>query len=200
MKRLSAMHWTKRNSDESMDDRMSFIDKIPQNRFDKDKKCYCITFCLAVWFAIIYLIIVSSSIKSNGDRYHRFSLNLADVESIFIESDSELPRAHNENCSFWDCFNVYRCGEKLSIYVYPLIDYVGANENADEANTANVKEFMSTLSVLSREFYEILKIIIESRYYTSDPKAACILVPSIDTLNLNRLSSSFVAKALARLP
>lgn len=182
---------------------MSFIETIPQsvtNRYEKDKKFYCITVCLAVWFAIIYIIIVSSSIRSSSERYQRFSLNLADVESIFIESDSELPRAHNGNCSFWDCFNVYRCGEKLSIYVYPLIDYVGVNEDHDNENKANAKEYTSTLSVLSREFYEILKIIIESPYYTSDPKAACILVPSIDTLNLNRISSGLVAKALARLP
>lgn len=182
---------------------MSFIDTIPQNvtnRYEKDKKFYCITICLAVWFAIIYIIVVSSSIKSTSERNQRFSLNLADVESVFIESDSELPRAHNDNCSFWDCFNVYRCGEKLTIYVYPLIDYVGVDENVDNGNTANTKEYTSTLSVLSREFYEVLKIIIESPYYTSDPKAACILVPSIDTLNLNRISSGLVAKALARLP
>lgn len=182
---------------------MSFIDAIPQtvsNRYEKDKKFYCIAICLVVWFAIIYMIIVSSSIKSTSERYQRFSLNLADVESIFIESDSELPRAHNDNCSFWDCFNVYRCGEKLSIYVYPLIDYVGINEETDNGNKVNTKEYTSTLSVLSREFFEILKIIIESSHYTSDPKAACILVPSIDTLNLNRISSGLVAKALARLP
>lgn len=180
---------------------MSFIDTIPltvNHRYEKDKKFYCITIGLALWFAIIYIIIVSSSIKSTSERYQRFSLNLADVESVFIESDSELPRAHNGNCSFWDCFNVYRCGEKLSIYVYPLIDYVGVNENADSGNEA--KEYTSTLSALSREFYEILKIIIESPHYTSDPKAACILVPSIDTLNMNRISSGLVAKALARLP
>lgn len=182
---------------------MSFFDTITQNvnnRYEKDKKFYCITICLAVWFAIIYIIIVSSSIKSSGERYQRLTLNLADVESVFIESDAELPRAHNGNCSFWDCFNVYRCGEKLSIYVYPLIDYIGANEINDIGNTANTKEYTSTLSVLSREFYDILKIIIESHYYTSDPKAACILVPSIDTLNLNHISTGLVAKSLARLP
>lgn len=182
---------------------MSFIDTLPQNvtnRYEKDKKFYCITIGLGVWFAIIYILIVSSSLKSTSERYQRFSLNLADVESVFIESDSELPRAHNDNCSFWDCFNVYRCGEKLSIYVYPLIDYVGANDNNDKEHTANTKEYTSTLAALSKEFYEILKIIIESPYYTSDPKAACILVPSIDTLNLNRISTGLVAKALARLP
>lgn len=182
---------------------MSFIDTIPlnvTNRYEKDKKFYWITVGLAIWFAIIYIIIVSSSIKSTSERYQRFSLNLADVESVFIESDAELPRAHNGNCSYWDCFNVYRCGEKLSLYVYPLIDYVEVNENIDNANKANTKEFTSTLAALSREFYEVLKIIIESPYYTSDPKSACILVPSIDTLNLNRISSGLVAKALARLP
>lgn len=172
------------------------IRQIVNNKYEKDQKIYCVTICIAIWIAIIYVIIISSPITHANERNQRISLDLQNIDKIHLESDSELTRAHNGNCSFWDCFNVYRCGEKLSIYVYPLNDYVediGANTNENG-------EASSTLSVLSKEFFELLKIIIESPYYTADPKDACILIPSIDTLNLKRIKIELVAKALATLP
>lgn len=169
---------------------------VNNNKYERDQKICCVTICIAIWIAIIYVIIISSPITHANDRNQRVSLDLNDVEKVYLENDAELARAHNGNCSYWDCFNVYRCGEKLSIYVYPLTNYVDSSGTA----STNDKEAKSTLSVLSREFFEILKIIIESPYYTSDPKRACVFIPTIDTLNLNRIRVETVAKALASLP
>lgn len=170
----------------------AILRNVINNKYDREQKIYCIGLSIAFWLAIIYIVFISSSISRANDRNHRISLDLTDVEKYHLDLDAEQTKSHNENCSYWDCFNVYRCGERLSIYVYPLQDFV------DETVKGVAAE--STLSVLSREFFEILKVIIESPYYTPDPKEACVLVPSIDTLNLNRIDPQIVAKALATLP
>lgn len=168
---------------------MSFKNAIRQmisKKFEREQTFYWIAICVAIWIAIIYALVLITSFSNSNEFNQRISLDLSAVEVQQIQSDAELTRAHNGNCSFWDCFNVYRCGEKLSVYVYPLVDFV--------------EDGQSTLSVLSKEFFEILKIIIESPYYTSNPNDACILVPSIDMLNLKRVDLGLVAKALATLP
>lgn len=166
------------------------IRQLVNNKYEREQKIYCVAVCIAIWIAIIYVIIISSPITHANERNERISLDLENVEKVHLEKDAELARRRNENCSYWDCFNIYRCGERLSIYIYPLIDY----------HDAAKPESKSSLTILSKEFFEILKIIIESPYYTSDPKEACLLVPSIDTLNLKRIEPSVVAKALASLP
>lgn len=48
-------------------------------------------------------------------------LDLNRIKQRVLEKDAELPRSRNSNCSYWDCFNVYRCGHKdISIYIYPI--------------------------------------------------------------------------------
>lgn len=96
----------------------------------------------------------------------------------------------NTSCSHFGCFNVYRCGtqgNKLQVYVYPLEAYVDANGNAAS-------------STMTREFYQILEAIIGSKFYTPNPREACVLVPSIDTLNQNRVKVQHVSQALKMLP
>jgi glucuronyl/N-acetylglucosaminyl transferase EXT2 len=73
------------------------------------------------------------------------------------------------------------------VYVYPLKKYV------DERG-------IPVGSKMSREFYFILQTILESKYYTPNPEEACILVPSIDTLNQNRFRVMETSSALATLP
>lgn len=162
--------------------------QVWNNKLEREHKIYGAVVCITVWIAIIYVASVTSRYRNPAEKNQRISLDLTAVEKVELENESELTRDHNENCSYWDCFDVYRCGERLSIYVYPFYDYI---DSAEE---------LSSLSILSREFFEILKIIIESPYYTADPKDACILVPSIDTLNLNHIKPSTVSKALATLP
>lgn len=166
----------------------SLARQVWNNKYEREHKIYGIIVCIVIWIAIIYVASITSRYRYFAEKNHRISLDLSAVEKVELDSDAELTRGHNENCSYWDCFDVYRCGERLSIYVYPFYDYIDATDES------------SSLSILSREFFEILKIIIESPYYTTDPKDACILVPSIDTLNLNNIKPSAVSKALATLP
>lgn len=113
-------------------------------------------------------------------------LNLNNFRHVRFDKDAELARTRNPNCSVYDCFNVYRCGnhhEKVTIYVYPLTEFS--------------EEKSSTW--ISKEFYKILKTLISSPYYTSNANEACIFVPSIDLLNQNVIDRHLVGKALASL-
>lgn len=113
-------------------------------------------------------------------------LDLNDFRHERFDKDAELALKRNPNCSFYDCFNVYRCGNhqnKVTIYVYPLTQY------SEEKST----------TWISKEFYKILKTLIDSPYYTSNPNEACIFVPSIDLLNQNLIDKNLVGKALASL-
>ncbi|XP_063703172.1 exostosin-2 [Culicoides brevitarsis] len=105
-----------------------------------------------------------------------------------LDQDSEVARARDPTCSYWDCFNVYRCGQqRLLVYVYPNArDFVDENGNKADKFT--------------KEFYVMLQTIINSRYYTSNPNEACIFVPSIDMLSQANINIDLVNKALAALP
>lgn len=128
--------------------------------------------------------------RSGGRRYSPVTLDLASVAQISLESDAEVARARNPNCSYWDCFNVYKCGhgnaDRMSVYVYPLQTFVDASS-------------LAAATTLSKEFYFILKAIVDSPYYTADPNEACVFVPSIDLMNQNRVNADLAAKALASL-
>lgn len=113
-------------------------------------------------------------------------LDLNNFRHERFDKDAELPRQRNPNCSAYDCFNVYRCGNhqnKVTIYVYPLTQF--SEENSS--------------TWISKEFYRILKTLINSPYYMSNPNEACIFVPSIDLLNQNLVDRNLVGKALASL-
>ncbi|EDS37928.1 exostosin-2 [Culex quinquefasciatus] len=163
--------------------------------------------------ALVLLVWFGGGSSSEGDS-ERLSLDLVDIPQIVLDQDAELARARNRNCSYWDCFNVYRCGkrsvgggggglgggvpgsaggsgqeqqERMSIYVYPLKEFVdgGSHKQAFQ---------------LTKEFYTILKTIVDSPYYTANPNEACLFVPTLDTLNQNRIDVNLVGKALASLP
>ncbi|XP_052900287.1 exostosin-2 [Anopheles moucheti] len=148
--------------------------------------------------AIVWLV---ASLRGGGETVgERLSLDLADIPQLVLDKESELARARNRNCSYWDCFNVYRCGqrtttlddddadgERISIYVYPLKEYLDADSKRPAAQ-------------LSREFYRIVQTIVNSPYYTANPNEACLFLPTLDTLNQNRIDTTLVGKALASLP
>lgn len=130
--------------------------------------------------------------EGHGKVYQHISLDDLDrVPEVVIATNAPLAEGRNPHCSYYDCFNVYRCGHtgsnKIQVYVYPLRKYV------DERD-------IPVGSQMSREFYFILQTILESKYYTPNPEEACILVPSIDTLNQNRFRVMETSEALASLP
>lgn len=158
---------------------------------ERTYKCAVIFLIFCAAFAcvcfVLHVLVRQSNPKSQNSR---ITLDLANIPVTKLDEDAELARARNANCSFWDCFNVYKCGqrdqERIAIYVYPLQMYT--DSVGTEAFT------------LSREFYHILEAIADSPYYTPNPSEACLFVPSIDTLNQNRVHSNLVAKAYASLP
>ncbi|KAJ2951258.1 hypothetical protein O0L34_g5659 [Tuta absoluta] len=117
-------------------------------------------------------------------------VSLARTNLEVIEVHNEWPSAGSrfKNCTYWDCLDVYRCGrgghDKITIYIYPLKDYRSEG---------------SPVSQFSKEFYVILDTIKHSRYYTANPEEACLLVPSVDTLNQQGFSSKHVSKVLHSL-
>ncbi|KAK2144201.1 hypothetical protein LSH36_777g02080 [Paralvinella palmiformis] len=68
------------------------------------------------------------------------------------------------DCRMETCFDFGRCRNGFKVYVYP------------------------TRSRISSKYEEILRAIRESPYITADPTEACILIPSVDTLDRDKLS------------
>lgn len=74
------------------------------------------------------------------------------------------------DCTMGRCFNASRCRDQFRVYVYPDSDELKA-------------------SPLHRK---ILSVLRSSRYHTSDPRLACVFVPSWDTLDRDKLSDAYV--------
>lgn len=148
-------------------------------------KLLTVAVCVSITFCFILIFRQSNSTINNK----RVTLDLSDIPETVLVEDAELARARNGNCSYWDCFNVYKCGQRdqdrIAVYVYPLHSYV---------DTKGTSAY-----TLTKEFYYILKAITESSYYTPNPNEACIFVPTIDTLNQKLVQPNLVAKALASL-
>lgn len=117
------------------------------------------------------------------------SIDLNKRSKVVLSRNAPFSQIRSANCTYWDCFDVYKCGrgghDKITIYIYPLKDYQTENGNS--------------ISQFSREFYLILDTIKRSKYYTTNPEEACLLVPSIDTLNQASFSKSEVSQALQSL-
>lgn len=109
----------------------------------------------------------------------------------FIVKNSSLTTTTKKNCTYYTCFDVYKCSHthsgRISVYLYPLVEFV------DE-------EKVPVTQKISEEFYSILKAITKSDYFTSNPEEACLFIPTIDLLNQNRIHPKDVSKALAALP
>ncbi|CAG5106794.1 Similar to ttv: Exostosin-1 (Drosophila melanogaster) [Cotesia congregata] len=118
------------------------------------------------------------------DYWDKFPSYLSINEEFYDKdlkiSNSKLSVVHPaRQCRMETCFDYTRCKQGFSVYVYPIED---------------------TISPL---YQKILNVITESRYYTSDPTRACILVLALDTLDRDPLSTEFVhnlPSKLMRLP
>ncbi|XP_044764759.1 exostosin-1 [Coccinella septempunctata] len=82
-----------------------------------------------------------------------------------------------ELCRMETCFDFSRCQGSFKVYVYPT----------EEGTTP------------SSSYQKLLNVITESRYYTADPKDACLFVLSMDTLDRDRLSSDYARNLQTRL-
>ncbi|XP_047990302.1 exostosin-2 [Leguminivora glycinivorella] len=116
------------------------------------------------------------------------AVNLDRSVVVKLGQDAATAQPRDANCTYWECFNVYRCGRgghnKITIYIYPRTDF-----HTPEG----------PISKFSREFYVILDTIRHSKYYTANPEEACLLIPSIDTLNQRSFLSKHVSQAFYSL-
>ena len=114
--------------------------------------------------------------------------NLAEVQ---LKPEAPLPEKRDWKCLMHSCFDIFRCAvnenKLISVYVYPTTRF------SDGGGQTINRE-------MSQEFYELLTAVVKSKYYTSDLNSACIIIPSIDTLNQNGQDLTGIAKILAGLP
>ncbi|XP_037806952.1 exostosin-2 [Lucilia sericata] len=126
-------------------------------------------------------------LKNDLKYYNKISLDFNDITEVRLAESADRSKERRQNCSIWTCVDPYRCGhDRISIYVYPLVEYIDASSGAEAAP-------------LTQEFYQILSTIVKSPYYTSNPNQACLFVPSIDLINQNNVNIDLVNRALASL-
>ncbi|GJQ66024.1 putative transferase, transferring hexosyl groups [Trypoxylus dichotomus] len=139
------------------------------------KKRYLLVICCCAFLAFCYF----GGYRLKNDQYVVETNNLStciDVNGIRTGSISrkrERPRIELRNtrlCRMETCFDIARCQKDFRIYVYP------PEENVEP----------------SHSYQKLLRVLRESRYYTSDPIQACLFVLSLDTLDRDHLSADYV--------
>lgn len=154
------------------------------------RTCVIILIMLLLMFTILTYKLLKIGNSAQNKVYDTLVLDDVSVLPTKILA-ADLPEASvtNSSCSFFDCFNVYKCGtrgNKLLVYVYPLRTFVDSSGK-------------SVTGQMSRQFYEILQTILSSKFYTSNPTEACVFIPSVDMLNQNKLKLRQVSQALNSL-
>ncbi|KAG8186718.1 hypothetical protein JTE90_015655 [Oedothorax gibbosus] len=150
---------------------------------------FCIIIC--VGFVITFVVLCHLRLWTVEYKEEPFVFrSLVDAPVIKILPSTPSSEIRNSHCSYFNCFNVYKCAysqRKLKIYIYPIYKY-------GDLNGVPIPVSMS------RQFKEILQSIYQSKYYVSDPREACIFVPSIDLLSQNNLRLKETSQVLASLP
>lgn len=152
---------------------------------------------VAVAFAFFLVFVCSqlwTSLRARTSSYtrlpHANSLHILPA----IQVPDKLPTLQKTNlkCRMFSCFDIYRCkyneNSLISVYVYPQTEFIDS------------KGDVLKLKPMSQQYYELITSIQSSSYYTSERDNACIVIPSIDTLNQNGLNIKTVSKALGSLP
>jgi glucuronyl/N-acetylglucosaminyl transferase EXT1 len=143
------------------------------------KKRYLLLFVscafLAYWYFGGYRL-KSSNIVVEEQLPEFVNLNQMYTGSILKEREKP-PISNNKRCSMENCFDFGRCQQGFRVFVYP-----------PEDNSAP-----------SPSYQKLLNVLMESRYYTTDPRTACLFVLSIDTLDRDRLSTDYIRNMQSRL-
>ncbi|XP_049794850.1 exostosin-1-like [Schistocerca nitens] len=93
------------------------------------------------------------------------------------------PSAPHRHCRMSNCFDFGRCRGEFKVFVYPQADYMEVDIGLNPAPS----------------YQKVLDAIVESRYYTTDARKACLFVLAIDTLDRDPLSADFVRNVPSRL-
>ncbi|XP_071494931.1 exostosin-1-like [Diadema antillarum] len=82
---------------------------------------------------------------------------------------AQTAQSKDHKCRMETCFDFSRCKDGFKVYIYPI------NQQKP-----------------SQLYSDMLASIRESRYYTANADEACVFVPSLDTLDRDKLSSTYV--------
>lgn len=145
---------------------------------------------LLIFISVLFFIWLP--LHAHHNKIPSISLDRASLDHLpeVVVKNSSLVFTTQKNCTYYTCFDVYKCSHtnsgKIGVYLYPLVEFV------DEDKIPITKK-------ISHEFYNVLKAISQSVYFTPDPEEACLFVPTLDLLNQNRIRPREVGKALASL-
>lgn len=154
---------------------------------------FLILLCILASIFCALLFTFTNFPGSTKNKYEKINVrNLHNLPEVKLNTKNGIILSgRNSKCTYWDCFNIYRCGrtghDRISVYVYPLRKYIDDNGVPATEN-------------ISKEYFSLLKTVINSKYYTANPHEACIFIPSIDTLNQDRIRLNLTSKALNSLP
>uniref|UniRef100_A0A3Q3JNV6 Exostosin GT47 domain-containing protein n=1 Tax=Monopterus albus TaxID=43700 RepID=A0A3Q3JNV6_MONAL len=161
--------------------------------------CACCWLVLFYWGGAVQLRLLRLLTRQRGEVVRpwpnwtdrAFLPHYAHLDELQTDpGTAELPRQRRQawsaiykdsRCRMETCFDFSRCRrrgrEGFRVYIYP-------SEKNDR---------------VSESYRKILTSIGESRYYTSDPREACLFVLGIDTLDRDQLSGQFVPNVDERI-
>ena len=122
------------------------------------------------------------AVRESKEIYSRSFINAEDL--MLNDHDVRIHTGYHkrvnyvknfQKCRMETCFNFSRCANGFKVYLYPSYEQI------------------------SKIYEDILTAIKESPYYTSDPDDACLLIPSLDTLNRDKLGQEYVQNLQERL-
>lgn len=136
------------------------------------KRRYLLVFVvafLAFWYFGGYHLRRNQDININIDNLPNYvSMNV--IDTGYLVKGRGRFFEDSKNCRMETCFDFSKCQKDFKVYIYPQEDS----------------------SVSSPSYLKLLNVLLESRYYTADPREACIFILSIDTLDRDRLSNDYV--------
>lgn len=157
------------------------------------RRCFALVVLLLIALAVLEAVLLARGLLQPAPpaalQLSAELLTTAPLQLLPAPAPGSLPAPAQPNCSHFSCVNVYRCGgahrSRIAVYVYPYQRY----------ETSEGRR----LAPLSREYYDVLRAVQESAFYTEDPAEACLFVPALDTL-ANTIDRDDTALALASLP
>lgn len=106
---------------------------------------------------------------------------------------SRINLGHKIQCRFHMCFDINRC--VLSLREDVLGVHIGGPYDFHPSPGSH-----SLTPDISQEYAEMIRAVKSSRYHVTDPSAACVFIPPLDTLAQERLDVGTVSTLLNTLP
>lgn len=92
------------------------------------RKFFAVLSVFIFLFLVSFLLVhfIPSSLYDRGKDVDR-PISLQDVDQtpeVLIPKNAPLSASRNPRCSYWDCFNVYRCGNRGESPFIPLVIFL----------------------------------------------------------------------------